>query len=101
MKKHYGTAKAESPLCRKRMASLFLQTFCSKNDLTVGNKFNDLILEKGDNPLIYKLLKERCIKHSLFYSHLHKEMNNKLRTSELIVHQKEILLSRKDEFNLV
>ena len=100
MKKHYGTAKAESPLCRKRVASLFLQTFCSKNDLTVGKKFNDLMLEKGDNPLIYKLLKERCIKHSLFYNHLHKEMNNKLRTSEL-VHQKEILLSRKDEFNLV
>ena len=100
MKKHYGTAKAESPLCRKRVASLFLQTFCIKNDLTIGKKINDPILEKGDNPLIYKLLKERCKKHSLFYSHLHKEMNNKLRTSELI-HQKEILLSRKDEFNLV
>jgi hypothetical protein len=100
VKKHYGTAKAESPLCRKRVASLFLQTFCNKNDLTIGKQYNDLIFEKDDNPLIYKLLKERCIKNSPFYGHLHKEMKNKLRTSEL-PHPKEILLSRKDEFNLV
>jgi len=98
VKKHYGTSKAESPLCRKRVASLFLQTFCSKNNLTIGKKFNDLKFEKDDEQIIYKVLKERCIKHSPFYGHLHKEMKNKLR-SEL--HQKESLLSRKDEFNIV
>merc|ERR1712004_878698 len=48
VKKHYGTAKAESPLCRKRIASSFAKLFCSSNNenSTSQNNFISFSVKK-------------------------------------------------------
>ena len=62
IKKHFGTAKAQSPICRLQIAQNFL-----KNLGDPDAKFET-----------YQDLKNNCAKKSSFYTELHAEMSEKL-----------------------
>ena len=79
VKKHYGTPKAESPICRKNMAKRFLEILwpflCDK---VKKDEFNEKVQFISTSNMTYQTLKNYCLKLSPEYETLHKEMEIKL-----------------------